>query len=219
MSSLVPFELRPGRRVRIDRKTYTILATNSKTPAVSLIDEKNTRRQVSRSELAALVVLERAEMVDELEADESDDDADAWRRATNITSLDAHRIIDWFCKMFLVRQMLRVNGSPKSHGYREAYARACTLLAESLERAGYLYCNTWSVWTIYHDVLRLRRHKYRVAALQRKGVEYTPHMRKNAAFEEIKKHVQGRLLDQPQMSVANVHREVNRGTQNVRSEA
>lgn len=218
MSSLVPFELRPGRRVRIDRKTYTILATSSKTAAVSLIDEKNARRQVSRSELAALVVLERAEMVDELEVDESEEDADSWRRATNIMSLEAHRIVDWLSKMFLVRQMLRVNGSPRTRFYRDAYARACTLLTESLERIGYFYCNTWSVWTIYHDVLRLRRHKYRVAALQRKGVEYTPHKRKNAAFEEVKKHVQQRLLARPQMSVANVHREVNRGAQNVRSE-
>jgi hypothetical protein len=194
--------------VQIHGKEHTISAAPRGSSTLTLIDEENKRVSISRAVLAALLVTQQAELIDDIEVYENDEEAECWRTATNVFALEAHRIVDWFGKLFLVRRMLRMNGSPRSKVYRLQFGQASRELDDwyaAMDISGY---SRWSQWTVYHDVLRMRHHRYRLSALQVKGVEYRAQISANEEREALKKRAEEMLLANPSWTVANLHREL-----------
>jgi hypothetical protein len=205
VSRLVPFELFAGRRLRIDGVVHSVQARQSREPFVLLLrDGGGTSMRVSRSELAALVVQERAELIDDLE----DPDPVPSRAVTDISGLSFSRTVDWLGKMFLVRGLMHLTSSPKSPAYRQAFSLRLQELTGHLEEAGIVEFPGWSVWTVYHDILRMRKAGYDLSALQVKGVEYTPLVRRRdaAALSALRHDLERLALAEPSLSAAMLHR-------------
>lgn len=209
MSRLMPMELRAGRRARIDDTLYVIRKVDTRTPYIDVSREgEETVTQVSRSELAALIVEERATLLDEPE----DPEPVPRRAVTDITNLKVTRVIDWFAKMYVVRGMIHEKGCPKSSSYRKAFEARLAEVTLHLEACGISRFPGWSVHTVYHDVLRLRSAGYDLAALQVKGVEYVPLTPGHTSelFDDLRSQLEELVLENPTWSKANLHRELNK---------
>jgi hypothetical protein len=207
MSRLVAFDLCIGRRIRIDGQAYHVVHAIPSAPVLTLKSEHDGSTMVSsRSELAALVVMERAEFIDELEEPE----AEPSRPITELTSLPLHRVVDWLCKLFLLRRLMRYSGqSPKSKIFMIGYQQACSELEQALSRFGLQGFKPWSSWTIYHDLLRMRINRFEISAIQTKGVEYCPHRIGNPIYQETAALAQELRLESPHLSVKSIAKEVN----------
>lgn len=206
MSRLVCMDLRPGRIVAIQGVRHRIQEVQSGGPMLTLLPEADgaPAMKMSRTEFAALLVLEEAEMVDELE----DPTAETMREVTNLSFASLPRIIDWHAKVYLLRRMMPWSGSsPKSAEFRAAYAEAQRDLREHQEAFGLVGCKTWSHWTIYHDIQRWRSSRYSLAAIQRKGVEYCPWEKRSALHDEARKLAHEIILKNPHYSIADIHSE------------
>lgn len=216
MPRLVPFELRRGMKIRIDDRHYTVASVSRDMPMLTLCPDRHGDPDIpiSRSELAALFVQERAQAIDgEMDDEESPPCLDTVREDTDISALKPHRLIDWFCKVFLIRRMLREYGgklkSPKSNLFLSTYQNACDDLTEFLAGNGLTECKTWSKWTIYHDLLRLQQKQYELGALQKKGVEYCPHSSRQSHFLIASKIAEKLLLESPHLTVVEIQKRVN----------
>ncbi|WP_018077075.1 hypothetical protein [Thiobacillus denitrificans] len=160
--------------------------------------------KMSRTEFAALLVLEEAEMVDELE----DPHREMTREVTNLSFSPLLRIVDWHAKIYLLRRMMRWSrSSPKSPRFRAAYVEAERELNEYQLACGLGHCKTWSHWTFYHDMQRWRSSKYAMAAIQRKGVEYCPWATPAPLYEEARKLAHEITLKHPGWTIEKVHEE------------
>jgi hypothetical protein len=211
MSRLVCMDLSPGRVVAIRGVRHRIISPEVKhaVPMLTLKPEAGSDQplKISRSELAALVVLEEAELVDELE----DPESDATREVTNLSFIPLHRVIDWHGKVFLLRRMMPWAGSsPKSAEFRAAFTEAETALREYHESIGLVDCKRWSHWTVYHDLMRWRAFKYSFGAIQRKGVEYCQWQPRNGLYDEARKLGQEIWRKNPHYTIAEVHDQANK---------
>ena len=209
MSRLICMELQSGRVIAIQGVRHYIAFVEPGGPMLTLKPESGDNKAIklSRGELAALLVIEEAEFVDELE----DPAADSVREVTNLSFMPLLRIMDWHGKVFMLRRMMRMAGrSPKSPVFRKAFEVAEADLNEWRIAVGIGGIKTWSWWTIYHDLQRWRSLKYSMAAIQRKGVEYCPWKQQNGFYEEARTIVEEIARENPSFSVAKIHQETNK---------
>lgn len=175
MPRLIALDFQVGIRLRIQTQNYTIVAVPPGSAGITVLaDGSCVPITVSRGELATLLVREEAEFVDD-----SDEPPDASRRLsraiTDISRLSLLRILDWHAKMFLLNRLRRLSCSPKSPVFRTEHEKAQSELDLLYGLCGFTAMKRWSVWTLYHDLIRWRSHGFELAAFQRKGVEYIPH--------------------------------------------
>lgn len=211
MARIVPFSLAIGTIVEIRGERFRCADPKFGKASVLLASlAEGAPLEVSRNELAALLVTEEACLCDELEEPEPP----VLREVTDISGLSMNRLLEWQLKMFLCRALMPVMGrSPKSKAYRAVFDVASAFVNDLYSVFGLTF--KWSVWTVYHDLLRWRASGYDLAALQRKGVEYTPwrddaKARTQKALELIEEI----LANNPNLSVSAVHREVNKRLRN-----
>jgi len=162
--------------------------------------------KVTLNELGSLTVDEKAVFVDELD----DPTIEISRNCTDINNLTLSRLLDWQAKIFLTRAMLPYVGkSPKTAEFRKAFNAVHAELSGYHRSMGIeVSSKTWSVWTIYHDMLRWRASRYELAALQVKGVEYRPWKKVHPLYKIAREIAEEIKLTQPTLSVATVHRQV-----------
>lgn len=208
MEGIVCFELRSGQRIRIRGRAYRILEADQCARGVTLCvdDETGAALQVSRAELQALVVLGDAELVDELE--------DPDRRATgyllNLTFLIPHRLHDWQLKVIHLRAMLPVrNRSFKSAAFRRAYRDACELVDACRALSPITGGKRWSMYEIYHTLLRWRASGYSYTAIQSKGIAFRKPLRHSKLHETARALASEVAKEHPDLSIASVRRETN----------
>ena len=158
MSRLIFMDIKPGRHIAIRGVRHRVQHVQPGGPLLTLKPESaDTTLEMSRNELATLLVLEEAEMLDELE----DPEADNAREVTNLSFQPVNRIIDWHGKVFLLRQMMRHAGSsPRSKVFRAAFDRAKSILEDWHHAIGLVDAKTWACWTIYNDLRRWRSLRY-----------------------------------------------------------
>jgi hypothetical protein len=217
MSRLVCFDLVPGRLIDIRGTRYEVEGPVLGNPSVSLkrLGSAAERVKVSRNELATLVVLEEAILIDDLDEGDADEEPDpengySSRMVTDLSHLRLHRIFDWFSKVFLLTRLMPVRHlSPKSPTFCGAVEEAYAELKEWRQVIRVEDGKTWSPWTLYHDLLRWRKASYKLAAVQKKGLEYTPWTKRHPLYEAAENLVEGVALDSAHLSAASVHRAVN----------
>lgn len=209
MSRLVCFDLTPGRRVTVREIPYRVLRAPAGAPALTLAPEDSSKKllEISRNELATLLVTEEAELIDEL-----DDPASKFmREVTDLSHMPLHRLLDWHAKVFLLRRMMPFAGaSPRGKKFRNEYSAAELELRNWRSQMGVTGEKTWSQWTCYHDLGRWRANRYSFGAVQRKGVEYCPERNRSAFYEEAAAFAQAKGLAEPHLSTAQVHKATNR---------
>jgi hypothetical protein len=206
VSRLICFDLTEGRRVNIKETAYKVRTNPLARLTVTLESlADGTLMKISRNELATLLVLEEAELVDDLD----EPDAVPSRTSTDISQLPLHRILDWHAKMFvLVRLMPIERASPKGKLFNAMVREAHEQLEAWRTAVGWRGGKTWSPWTLYHDLLRWRKSRYSVSALQKKGVEYSPWGKTPAIYREARRLVKEVGLESPHLSVASTHEAV-----------
>lgn len=209
MEGIVCFELRAGQRIRIRGANYHVTSAEQHDRGVTLRadDEIGTTLRISRAELQALVVLEEAEMVDELE----EPDRRSSDFLTNLSFLSPHRLHDWQLMVILIRAMLPVrHHSYKSPTFRRAYDAACELLAACKELSPIRGGKTWSMHTIYHTLRRWRASGYAYAALQKKGIAYRKPNRQSILHRKAREIASEAAFEKAGQTIAALHRETNR---------
>lgn len=175
MPRLIALNFQVGIRLRIKKQTYTIVAVPPGHAEIAILaDGSLISMTVTRGELATLLVKEEAEFVYD-DDDPPDTTRHTSRPITDIARLSFPRILDWHAKMFILNRLRRLPCSPKSPVFRAEYEKAESELDLLYGLCGFMVTKRWSVWTLYHDLLRWRSHGFELAAFQRKGVEYTPH--------------------------------------------
>lgn len=207
MPRIVAFEHRNGAMVKIDGHTFSI-AQHARGSGVLTLSPQDGGPpiSISTSELAALIVQERAEYTDGV----FDPDPEPVREFTDITNLSPHRAIDWFCKIYLVRMMhSSIGQSPKSQHFAQEYSDACSSLTAYLELGGVSGFIPWSIWTFYHDLLRFQASRFEIASIQKKGVEYCGYKVGSSIFAEAAILAKEVLLDAPHVSAKVVTKKVN----------
>lgn len=207
MARLVPFSLAIGTIVDIRGERFRCADPNFGKASVLLAPlADGTPLEISRNELAALLVTEEARLCDELEEPEPQ----VLREVTDTSGLSMVRLLDWQLKMFLCRVLMPVKGhSPKSKAYRAVFDEASAFVGELYAPLELKF--QWSVWTVYHDLLRWQASGYDLAALQRKGVEYTP-WRDDAKARSHKALalIEAILAENPNLSASGLHKEVEK---------
>lgn len=175
MPRLIALNFQVGIRLRIKAQTYAIVAVPPGHAEIAILaDGSPAPMTVTRGELASLLVKEEAEFI--YDDDEPPDTTrHPSRPVTDISRLSLPRIFDWHAKMFMLNRLRRLPCSPKSPVYRIEFEKAETEIALLYGFCGFPVTKRWSVWTLYHDLLRWRSYGYELAAFQKKGVEYTPH--------------------------------------------
>ncbi len=209
MSRLIAYEIRVGMAIKIHGKKHEVIEHKRGSPSVTLKEPDScVRINVSVAELAALLVTEDAEITDELDGFV---EPDAARKFTDITSLQLHRLLEWFGKLFLLRRMFPMIGkSPKSKMFEMEFKKACQSLDGYLEESNFLKVRKWSQWTIYHDLLRLRSSGYEIGAIQKKGVEYSGYQKQDKKYARLGDLAREISLREPHLSVASVAREAEK---------
>lgn len=208
MSRLICMDLQQGRVVALRGIRHRITHVEPGGPSLTLKPELGGSKniQMSRSELATLLVIEEAEFIDELE----DPEASSAREITNLSFAPIHRILDWHGKVYLLRMMMTMSGSsPKSSEFRNAFEVANETLREWHAAIGLEDAKGWSSWTVYHDLLHWRSHKYSLGAVHRKGLEYCPWQKRDALYEEAERLLNETVLRTPHISVARAHALIN----------
>lgn len=211
MSRLTPFSLRVGLRLEIGGSRYLMVKYERQAPTVSLEAESSPGETivVSRNELATLLVTEQARILDDLE--EPEPTARALRPFTDIAQLTVYRMFDWHAKVYLLKSLAPMGScSPKSKTFKEAFDQAARELVDWHSEMGTGYRPDWSPWTIYHDVLRWRYAGYDMAALQKKGVEYSPWSKSRGLYDAAREIAAEVMNNEPSISAAGLHREVNK---------
>lgn len=190
MPRLIALDFQVGIRLRIQKQTFSIVAVPAGSATVTILAEGACAPiTITRGELATLLVKEEAELLEN--GDEPPDEVCRISRTlTDISRLALPRILDWHGKMFLLNRLRRLSCSPKSPVFRAEYDKARSELDFLYGLCGFSVMKRWSVWTLYHDLLRWRSHSFELAAFQRKGVEYIPHTGPSRQpFERLKAEV------------------------------
>lgn len=217
MSRLVCFDVGGAPKVLLQGRRYTVYVNPTRPILVRLRDEGTAEISMTRNELATLVAIEDAALLDDLdepaEEPEASDDVQMRPRAhTDISHLSLHRILDWQAKLFLlVRLMPIAQASPKSRTFlkRVEEARA-ELIAWRLDMGVLGEGKQWSPWTLYHNLLAWRKARYAMAALQRKGVQYCPWVHRTASLHNKAKELAHTIkLNNPALSASRVADAVN----------
>lgn len=215
MPRLIALNFQVGIRLRIKTNSYTIVAVPSGSAEISILaDGSSMPMTVTRGELATLLVTEEAEFVEDI-----DEPPDTKRRisrtVTEIARLSVLRIVDWHAKMFLLNRLRRLPYSPKSPVFRIEHEKAQSELDLLYGLCGFTTMKRWSVWTLYHDLLRWRSQGFELAAFQRKGVEYIPHTGpQRKAFELLKNEIHAIAKESPHLgptAIARKHRNTRQG--------
>ncbi|WP_324781130.1 hypothetical protein [Thiobacillus sedimenti] len=208
MSRLICMDIRPGRLIAIQGVRHHVQHVQPGGPLLTLKPEAGGDAiEMPRSELAALLVIEEAEMLDELE----DPDADDVRKVTNLSFQPVNRIIDWHGKVFLLRQMMpHASSSPRTAVFRAAFERAKAEL-ESWHRAiGLVNAKTWACRTIYNDLRRWRSFRYALSTVQRKGVEYCPWSQRPDLYVKAEEVLLELVKANPTLSLASLREKANK---------
>lgn len=200
MPRLIALNFQVGIRLRIKTGSYTIVAVPSGSAEISILaDGSSMPMTVTRGELATLLVTEEAEFVDDMD-EPPDRTRHVTRTVTDIGRLSVPRIVDWHAKMFLLNRLRRLPCSPKSAVFRAEHERAQSELEWLYGLCGFTLMKQWSVWTLYHDLLRWRSQGFELSAFQRKGVEYIPHTGPSRkAFELLKTEVLAIAKENPHL--------------------
>ena len=207
MSRLIAFEHRVGSWLAIDGRNFEILQ-HLRGSGFMTLKPRNGDPLVtlSTSELAALLVQERAAYIDEFEA--PDPEPKPLRVFTHLSNLDIARTFDWFSKMYLIRRMYPFIGhSPKSDAFRNGFAESCENLENYLKET-IQGCKTWSIWTAYHDLLRFKNYRFDIAALQKKGVEYCGYKARFPHYAIATSLANSIYLEEPHLTAAAVRKKV-----------
>ena len=202
------FELRSGQQIRIRGSVYRILQADRRAPGVTLCsdDECQTELRTSRAELQALVVLGDAELIDELE----DPDRRPTEYLVNLSFLSPHRLHDWQLKVILLRAMLLVRTrSFKSSAFRRAYQDACDLVDACRELSPITGGKQWSMYEIYHTLLRWRASGYAYTAIQNKGIAFRKPLRHSKLHKSAREVSSSIAKKDPALSMSTVHRKTN----------
>lgn len=208
MSRLICMDITPGRLIAIQGVRHSVQYVQPGGAVLILKPETGGATvEMSRSELAALLVIEEAEMLDELE----DPEADNVRKVTNLSFQSVNRIIDWHGKVFLLRQMMpHAGSSPRTAVFRAAFERAKAEL-ESWHRAiGLAGAKTWSCRTTYYDLRRWRSFRYALATVQRKGFEYRPWSQRPTLYVRAEEVLLELIKANPTLSLASLRDKVNK---------
>lgn len=208
MSRLICMDIRPGRLIAIQGARHSVQYVQPGGAVLILKPETGGATvEMSRSELAALLVIEEAEMLDELE----DPEADNVRKVTNLSFLPLHRIIDWHGKVFLLRQMMpHARSSPRSAVFPAAFEQAKATLESWHQAIGLADAKTWACWTIYNDLRCWRSLRYSLAAVQRKGVEYRPWKERPPLYVEAERLFRELVRENPGWTTAAYHVELDK---------
>ena len=202
MSRLICLSLSPGQIVELGQTRYRVVDRVPGRPVLRLsrLDGVTPDLQISLNELATHLVLEEATLIDELDIPDpqpgpgSDPEpptapdgvnprpemaaqpsTSARRIATDIWHLSFERILDWHAKIYILKSLMQLGHcSPKAASFRAAVVETQSDLNEWQNHTGAVCAKRWSPWTLYHDLLRWRQQRYDIAAIQCKGVEYTP---------------------------------------------
>ncbi|ODS68315.1 MAG: hypothetical protein ABS38_06885 [Acidovorax sp. SCN 68-22] len=208
MSRLICMDIRPGRLIAIQGVRHSVQYVQPGGAVLTLKPESGDATvEMSRSELATLLVIEEAELLDELE----DPEADNVRKVTNLSFQSVPRIIDWHGKVFLLRQMMpHAGSSPRTAVFQAAFERAKAEL-ESWHRAiGLAGAKTWKCRTTYYDLRRWRSFRYALATVQRKGFEYRPWRQRPALYLRAEELLLELRKANPTFSISSLHEEVNK---------
>lgn len=211
MSRLTPFALQAGLRLQIAGTRYVLTKCERMSPTVVLQPEGPTEEAmvVTRDKLATLVATEQARILDDLE--EPDPNPQPRRTCTDISHLTVSRMFDWHAKLYLLKSLAPMTfRSPKSKVFREAFAVASSELTSWHAEMGTGYTADWSPWTVYHDILRWRYAGHDMAALQKKGVEYTPWSKSRGLYDLAREIAAEVLQKEPAISAAGLHRHINK---------
>ncbi len=211
MSRLTPFALQVGLRVEIADTRFVLSKCERMSPTVELQpeDQAGSASVVSRNELATLLATEQARFLDDL--DEPEPNPQSRRTCTDIAHLTVSRMFDWHAKIYLLKSLAPMTSrSPKSKVFREVFASASSELTNWHAEMGTGYTADWSPWTVYHDVLRWRYAGYDMAALQKKGVEYTPWSKSRGLYDLAREIAAEVLRKDPAVSAAGLHRHINK---------
>ena len=207
MAGLVPFEVSQGQRLRIRGTEYRVIVAERREAGITLRadDGSDSLLRISRAELQALIVLEDAELLDELE----DPDQRPARPATTLTYLVPHRLHDWQLKGILLRAMVPVRHlSYKSDTFQRAF-RAATELVDACRELSYVTGGkSWSALTIYHTLHRWRASGYAYLALQKKGIGYSKQRSRGPTYDKARAAATEIALRNPTQSVAQTHRQI-----------
>lgn len=212
MSKLICFDMRVGRRVDVRGVEYRVNKFSRTAARLRLEAVKKGSNApdltYTADQFAALLVTEEAELVDEL--DEPDQKQRKSRAVTDLSNLSLHRVIDWLVKIFLLRQMMCMRGfSPNGKTLVGHYEEVRLWLDEWFKSAGISDVPMPTCWTTYQDLRRWRRHRYSLAAVQTKGLEYTPWEKNSDFYKLARKLAQEQGMSNPTLSAANLHRAVN----------
>lgn len=208
MSRLICMDIRPGRLIAIQGVRHSVQYVQPGGAVLILKPETGGATvEMSRSELATLLVIEEAEMLDELE----DPEADNVRKVTNLSFQSVNRIIDWHGKVFLLRQMMpHAGSSPRTAVFRAAFERAKAEL-ESWHRAiGLAGAKTWSCRTTYYDLRRWRSFRHALATVQRKGFEYRPWSQRPTLYVRAEEVLLELIKANPTLSLASLREMLNK---------
>lgn len=210
MSRLTPFSLRVGLRLQFGSSRYVVSKYERLSPTVELQPQDHLGEAVvvSRNELATMLVNELARVLDDLE--EPEPNPQARRSCTDISHLTVFRMFDWHAKVYLLKSLAPLlSCSPKSKVFQETLTQATEELVYWHAEMGTGYQPNWSPWTLYHDVLRWRYAGYDMAALQKKGVEYTPWSKSRGLYDAARDIAAEVMKQEPAISAAGLHRQVN----------
>lgn len=196
MSRLVCFDVGGTPTVLLQGRRYTVYVDPTRPALVRLRDEGTAELSMTRNELATLVAREDAALLDDLDEPAEEPEASEAVQArprvhTDISHLSLHRILDWQAKLFLlVRLMPIAQASPKSSTFLKRVEEAhAELIAWRLNMGVQGEGKQWSPWTLYHNLLAWRKAGYAMAALQRKGVEYCPWVRRTSSLHTTAKEL------------------------------
>lgn len=208
MARLVAVDLAVGRIVRIDGLRYRVVGFGDRraaAPTVLLSPEASARVvRMPRAELYALIVEEKAEIVDETE----DPERVGEMTEINLERLSDDRLIDWYHKMILLRHLFpHAASSPRSRLFRKACAEAREVLQWVREDSAVMSYKNWSDKTLNDDLRRWRRAGYALSALQVKGLQYRPWRTRRPKYTRLAKIVSAVRRQNPMISIANVARQ------------
>ena len=205
------FDITVGQRIRIKGSEYRVVDAQRRDRGVTLRtdDENGTALRISRAELQALIVLEEAEFVDELE--DPDGPPKQFGFMTDLLFLSPHRLHDWQLKVILLRAMLPVrNLSYKSATFRRTYKAASELLDACRSLSPVIGGRTWSIYNVYHTLRSWRASGYAYASLQKQGIAYWKPLRQSLLHRKAKEILKEVAFERPGLSISNVHIETNR---------
>lgn len=235
MARLICLSLLPGQLLELGGTRYRVQgrAVDQRVVRLCKVGEVQPTLDISMNELGSLLVLEKATLIDDLDIPDpepgagersneagggqesavkgDDTRATVSRAATDISHMQIARIVDWHGKIYTLKCLMPLGAcSPKGAVFRAAVADAGKDLKEWHNAVGLTDVKCWSVWTLYHDLLRWRQQRYNLAAIQRKGVEYIPWERRRSDFYvTAAKLAQEMGLEFPHLSAAAIHKKLN----------